>query len=453
MAIIDLFYLFFATLALLLFIRQSENKFLNGLLIGWMLYSPVLDRPEYVLSTPFGFDLQPSRVLFILIALYLSIKIFNISKFNPSKPSPLYEKFLFLYLVIATIVLVLNRNLNGVTKSVAYWSSIITFGLLYLAISKYSFKKDFKVFCQAVFTLAVFSAFVGLIQFFIDPAFFKIESARLAFGDYYRPSGVFPSEYNQGFFMIIAFILALFYKEKYNASRLFLVSMIMVCVPSVFLTMHRLSWGILVAVIVAYYFLHAKRIRFQEIFVISMVVLVIIGVFRLPWDQILPNDIFQGLLNRTIDDTLSGRIEYYQFSLDLIRNFPVGIGSYYNDLYGQLAFNAGLPFQTIDGVATPLVIHNGFLSTGVKFGIAGAIAFLGFLALTLLYYLPKNRLSGSSIKLISFLIVLTFIGYNLTNDFSDFSSPSNILFGALLGFLLIQFQANASDTAAPVLAH
>jgi len=134
---------------------------------------------------------------------------------------------------------------------------------------------------------------------------------------------------------------------------------------------------------------------------------------------------------RVEDNTLGVRGNLNEFALGMIQKYPLGIGDYSSSTYIQETYNFSIPL--VEG--SPLIVHNGFLSAGVLYGIAGMIAFTLFMITTLIHYMKRNILA-TNIGLMIFLTLMCFLIINMTNDLSFFGDRINLFIGFLLGSVL-----------------
>ena len=98
----------------------------------------------------------------------------------------------------------------------------------------------------------------------------------------------------------------------------------------------------------------------------------------------------------------------------MIRN-PMGLGGYNNKTYHNLMKK----HHMIKGSGEALVVHNGFLSFGIKYGLLGFFAFLG-LILSMMIYFYKNFSLKRPDTAYPFFIVLIWATANLSNSVSLF---------------------------------
>jgi hypothetical protein len=106
--------------------------------------------------------------------------------------------------------------------------------VVYVCAKKFIKKDDFVLFQIAILAFAVLSTIVAIYQFFIDPQFFRFGGLRSAFLDYYRSTGLFASEYNQGLFLNLyhcCISMNLSWRNK-----IFFIALL--C-AGIFVTMHR----------------------------------------------------------------------------------------------------------------------------------------------------------------------------------------------------------------------
>lgn len=412
-----------------LLINKANNKLFLGVILVWLYFYTVFDRPEYKINLSFiGIDLQPNRLLFLVLApvffFYLIKKVY-IERF-PTKSSRLYsfEYLLILYIAVCILISLVNIRSIGFRETVAAVTFFLCSLLVYWASNRYFSPNDVDRLVIASIILGVITSLVGLYQFFVDSSFFRYGATRNAFSIFIRANGIFSSEYDQSFFIIIAFVLAYFYIKNIIARYAILT----IFTLAVFVSMHRLSWIILLANIVFVFFF---RFNIQKLLLwITAIIIVAIIIINVPISEITGSEFINDMFyERITSDTLTGRFLYYDFSINLIKQYPFGIGSYYTDLYSQHAYSSRLPTLRNQ----PLVVHNGYLGAAVKYGIPAFILYVCFLATSLLHFFKVSKSTKNKMSYFHLLLIITFCLYNITQDFSFLGSQMGVLLMLLLG--------------------
>jgi O-antigen ligase len=149
----------------------------------------------------------------------------------------------------------------------------------------------------------------------------------------------------------------------------------------------------------------------------------------MPLQQNDSSRFLQELVNlRVGDNTWDVRLNYNRFAIDMLQKYPFGIGDYASPVYVKEAYKNSMDFLS----GSPLIIHNGFLSAGVTYGIAGMITFTLFMFTALLYYVRREWWSTNT-GFMAVFTMLSFILFNMTNDFSSVGNQMGIFLGLLLG--------------------
>ena len=438
MLTIELIYAVFALMYITYAVCKAKNKLIIGLFAFWLFAYPILTNPKYEIRIPvINFALLPNRL--VLPPLLLIVFLASIRKIRKQDPfssrivikirSLRYEKWIAAYMLAVLISEIINYDTIGSRTVLQIISDSLFFVLFYFSIRSFITDKDFNLLLRSIVVFAMISAFVGFIQFLIDPGFLRIGVNRWAFDQYIRSNGLFSAEYDQGFFQISSLLICF----SIYRNRFLPLIMILVSGAAVFVTMHRLSWAAwcIALIIIGYNELRTRKYGFASLF-LGLAILIMI--FSIGTSRISKSAFFQAMKARLYADTLIVRTDYYRFAFDVIRNNPFGIGSYWTSYYSQFAYNKGMPFN-YDDYAHPVafVVHNGFLSAGVLHGIVGFITFSLFVGGNILFYVDKFW-KDSNKFLLPFGMSVIFLVYNLTQDFSDFGSQIEAFFGILLAW-------------------
>jgi hypothetical protein len=412
-------------------ILKSEKRLTTSLIAFWVLFFPILSREEFTISLPWGFDLQPTRIFLVGGLLFLTVNFMHgltiQGKLVKQHKNAAFEIFMLAYITISSIViLITSPNFEVMVPLV---SGQIVFAVMYYISRDHLSEYDIRLLEWTLLIFGIMSVLVALVQFYFDPHFFRISSERSAFGDYIRSNGFMTNEYDNGLLLTIL-IAPILIRFKSATFRLIITVLFGI---GVYLTMHRMSWIIYLVSFLIYLLhklrQHKKTTLFKIAAVAYLVVLsILIGsiiYFNSPGQIQLSQEFIAEQLFR---ETLSIRRELNIFGLDVIEQHPEGIGDFNFTGYWQAYSQAGIPFH----IGRPLVIHNGFVAAGVKYGFLGGIAFLAFM-LAVFWFGLKKAYAFNQNGLIILLMSTSLILINLTQEFSPVGSFSLICFAFWLG--------------------
>lgn len=446
-------YLPIVILISVLLISKAKNKAFIGLLLFWLFGSPIFFNPNYEISLGFfGIDIQPNRLLFLILTpiLYISIMTPPRSKNKGGSIKPtrlrLFEFLLTGYILIIAISSVINWGSIASRTIIANVSNAITFIVVYFCSKKFINRDDFVLLQIAILIFASISALLAVYQFFVNPEFFRLGVTRDAFLDFYRANGLFTAEYDQGIFLVISIIIAM----SMDLKQWIKIVIISISSVGIFLTMHRLSWVALIVTFAMIWFFYLRKNILTYVLVPLLAFSLVFVALNIPWSQMAIGKFGYNLItNRILADTLSERFYQYQFSLRLIPEYPLGIGDYSNPIYDKVAFNQGIPFTTAaeDSSNHALIVHNGFLSAGVKYGILGLILFPLFIFTSIFDFYKSSIQKGKNWYPLV-MIMLIFLIFNLTNDFSFVGSQISIALALLIsGYVSLNSANYISDSS------
>ena len=416
-------------------VNKAENKWFLFAILFWLFSTPILGDEYFPISIHFaGIDFQPSRILFLffsgmLCLFIIQAKVAGRSIFEYALHRfRFYELWMVIYICIAIVIILFNYPEIGVRAVVVNIAKLLTFPLVYFFARECVSRKDFHLLAVAIVTFAILSSLAGIYQFFGDASFFRLGVSRPAFAAYIRGNGFFTSEYDQGIFLTIALAVGMITIQNRWAKAL----MIAILPLGVFFTMHRASWAILA---IAFGMVIIREFRNTYLWIILSATVATVAVFivlNMPLQQDNLGNFVKQMINlRVGDNTWDVRLNYNQFAIHMLQKYPLGIGDYASDVYLREAYKQSMDFFQ----GAPLIIHNGFLSAGVIYGVAGMIAFTLFTLTTLLHYLQEELLSTN----IGFMIVsvmVSFILINTTQDFSYLGNQICIFLGLLIGAAL-----------------
>jgi O-antigen ligase len=417
---------------------RADHRPLVAVLLIWLMGYPVLVQ-EAVMPriAAAGFDLQPTRMLLLILLPALVIHRLDpkTSRKRSSAPLASFEKLLIAFVVIAIASLVVNYGSLGLKPVVSGAEKLLAFGVLYFVARDYLTRGDYRVLARGLVWLAVFSAVAAIVQYVVDPGFFRVGGDfRGAFGDVGRSTGAFGQEYEHAIYMTFVVIAVGLWGRGLPMWQW--ISLMVLFGISVAFTFQRMPWAVfLFAVLGVLAVRWWNNPRWRGLVVVAGG-LALVFVLWVPWSDLayryLPHELVKG---RLFEDTLTGRVAFNEFALSLIPRHPLGLGETIGSpVYTQEYFKYGFPPEP-DGVA--YTVHNGFLSATVRYGIAGGLAFgcmlLGFLLV------PARRATAANAEtFILPLIAAVLILYNVTEDFSSPGGQTMLIAGLLMGYFVGQ---------------
>jgi len=440
-------YIIYIPIALLLtiyFLAKAKNRAFVTLFNLWLFGSPVFSNPKYVITLSFfGFDIQPNRLLFLVLTPILVLTIItphrrgNLEDSQQPRRFPVFELAMIGYILTVIFTIGLNFRAIGARSAIADITNSIAFVVVYFCAFKFLGKDDFYLIKTSFLIFAVMSVIVALYQFLVNPDFFRLGVVRDVFAGYYRANGLFSAEYDQGLFLTLSMIVVMS-----MSFRLWMkMGLIAIFLAGGFVTMHRLSWIAMIIALGLIWFLYLKTDMIIYITVPLLLLLLLFGAINTPWSKMAIGQFGEKLIaDRVLSDTLSIRISQYKFSFFMMQQYPLGIGDYSTSLYLQKAYNHGLTYGGRPWNSTQMtayIIHNGFLSAGVRYGIFGMFLYSLFL-LTSLYEFLKNSIQKGKDWYPLLMIVVIFLIFNATNDFSFLGNQIGVILAWLLGGYLSQ---------------
>lgn|GEM_PF-5860733 len=434
-------------------ISRAENKWFISAIFLWLFSTPILGDQYYPIAIHFaGVDFQPNRLLFLF---FFAVVCIIIVQARAERKSLLditiyrlryYELWMIVYISITILTIVFNYSELGAQAVVVNTIKLLTFLLVYFFSREHVSPADFRLLAIAIVSIAALSAMAGVYQFFGDPNFFRVGAIRPAFGVYMRANGFFYSEYEQGIFLTIALIIGMLTIDN----DLWKTLMVATLPAGVFFTMHRASWAILA---VALGMILIRDFRKTYLWIFTSAIVAVFAAFLVMNTQLQRNytgSFLEEMINvRVEDNTWDVRLTYNQFAIDMLQKYPLGIGDYTSGIYYRETYKMSLDFME----GTPLIVHNGFLSAGVVYGVAGMVSFILFIISLLIHYLKKG-LWLSNIGFMVALIMLSFFIINMTQDFSFLGDTIGLFFGLLIGASLsLSHWSENSRRANPNIIH
>lgn len=428
----------------LFFVVHAKGKYLVGLILFWLYAMPVLYNAP--LRFPFfDFTVNSSRLLFLGVSILFLCTVRTRRVKNARRK--LYE----VWLLLLILSVVLSESLSifdiGISKYVSDITYALTFALTYYVV-KWGLKSenDVQLLRSGVLLFAIASSLVAFIQFFVDPSFFHLGVFRNAFSEYSRANGLFPNEFDQSLFLVIALLL----NWRIFKQRKIVYFLILLFGCAVFFTMHRISWLMYVLCIFAiiYFSTSVSKQRTKSFVLLAMMLTAfLLLIWAIPWNDIFrTNPFLDDLVGKRLStDTWSIRMEYDLFALQIIKDHPIGLGSYGSE-YASLAYYYALPFNrnTETLQLTPYIIHNSYLAAGVKYGWLGLVSFLCFFVYLFIHFL---RLYWASSKewIIPTVMVGAYLFLSVTQDLTfAVELQSLLILGVILGIYAHQEQTLSS---------
>lgn len=432
MQIIHFIYLLFVLVIFIYLLKNLNNSGFVLLILLWLYLYPILGNPEFMLSVNFfGFDLQPNRLLFLILSGMLIFSIINTThnhdpdtKHRSTKINP-FEWWLIIFFVIAIFSQIINIDLVGSRKTIANITNMVAFIVVYISAKKYMTAESFVVLLKGLIIFAVISSFIGIFQFFVDDQFFRIGSYRGGITGFVRSNGLFDSEYEQGMFLAMALPIGIGIFANRNIKILYAGILAL----GVFVTLHRMSAIAFILALMITWFLTIKDDIGKIAVSMLLITIVLLGLVLISWTNITSQGFLDTLINdRLLVDNTTIRMVLNEFALKLIIKYPLGIGDYFTEVYDKEA----IANQIVMLDYGALRIHNGYLAAGVKYGVLGLLAFSIFLFSTALFFIRRKVALDWRwyVPVISTMVILLF---NLTQDFSFLGNQVLIIWAILLG--------------------
>ena len=198
-------YVVLAFIVALILSVHTDRKALSFLLIFWIFTSPIFNSALMLKTPTLGFDLHADRILLFLLIAYL---LFH-GRSNPGiVKRPPFEKYIYIYLAVIFFSLAVNFNIIRKQNLAVVPINIMTFLVVYVVAKRHATEAFFEAIIKAILLMAVASVIIALTQIGINSDFLKTCDPRIAYGTVVRTSGIFLSEYELGYFLILACIIA-----------------------------------------------------------------------------------------------------------------------------------------------------------------------------------------------------------------------------------------------------
>lgn len=421
---------------------STDRKGLSFILIFWVLAQPVM-QGKFVISYPgMPFDLQPNRILLLLLLPYfLFFTVAGKSDFRQSAiRRPPYEKYLGIYFLCVIFSLLFNREEIGFKCLFAAPLEILTFIALYLTAKAHATPSVLEAIIKAIILLAVVNAFLAIIQTFIDHQFLKTGDPRLAFGAVVRATGIFQAEYELGYFQILAVIVAMI---RYKGA-IWLYLLLPLLIFSVLLTFHRLDIIILSLCMGIFMWRFWSKAKFYAV-AGGMVFLCLLVLTSYPVLESSAGKV-SIVEDRLKADTVTGRFKQYEVVLFALAKYPFGMGDYDNKNYYKLMEKHKMVYSINPGTEawfrTAFRVHNGYLEVGILYGPLTMLVFITLLGSMIWDYkgMVEHDFPYTSIP---FFAVLIWVLSNVSNGVSAFRHYYVLLIALLAGVFVAMQRTSA----------
>lgn len=425
-------YLIFAVVAALFLSRKTDRKLLSFVLILWLLAQPVINA-KFIIALPgLPFELQPNRILFLVMFVYLVWDMLTRPKSAPEARPP-FEKYIYAYLVLVIVALAVNFSYMNPKSVIAVPLEIVTFLTVYTVTKRCMTESVFEAIIKGIILLSVVSAVIAVLQFTVAPMLLRTGDLRPAFGNTLRATGIFQSEYDFGYLQILAIIIALI-RYRGRMVRFFVIPLL---VLSILLTFHRLDYIILYLCVVAYLAILSKRKLSLSAIALAIAIPALLLLSYEAYKTWGGHSVV--VEERLKADTITGRFHQYQVVWDSMWDHPLGLGSYDHPDYVRLMSQYGMLQWFIDKLGRsytmPLAVHNGYLAAGIQYGVLGMVAFI-FLVFSMLLYLKRRVDLQWQYSAVPFFAAMIYALSNISNSISIFRAYFVLLLAILCGSLV-----------------
>jgi len=318
-------YLVLAALISFVLVIKSKSKYKIELffLAFYLLSGNINDLTVIVIPGFSLFEIQPKRFIYLMLLFFIFRKlVFSKKKVQYDFKMPWFQVALYGYIALQTLSIFVNAfpsELKTVLDAVAFL--IIMFGLKLIAD-----KPSYDLIGKSIIICAVLSSIVAILQIGVDPYFLRIGDNRAAFGQVLRSNGIFRAEYYHSYLLIIAITWTLTTIRK-NWLK---VSLVCLFSLGVFVTFHRMSWVILVLLLLTY-FIYIQRVAIQKLLVFAMLGIALLLSLSIFFYQDIMNST---LVKERLTDTSGGRDGYRDLVLNNIDERPIlGFGNFDHDFF------------------------------------------------------------------------------------------------------------------------
>lgn len=434
-----LLYLIFATIVAFYLSMKTDRKVLGFVLIFWLLAQPVIDGHFGIVLAGLPFSLPPNRILFLFVLVYLLWGMISGLKV-PTGTSPPFEKYIYVYFALVVLALVMNYSSINTKELFSVPVEIATFFAVYAVAKRHMTKSAFEAIIKAIVFLAVICAVIAVIQYFIDPTLLRTRDMREAFGEKFRSTGIFESEYDFGIFQILAFIVVLI-RYQGKLVRYFIAPLLAF---SVLLTFHRLDFIILYVCFMTYLALSSKNKLGLPVLLLAALIPAMLFLGFEAYQSMGGHSVI--VEQRLSQDTVTGRFKQFKIVWDAMLSHPLGMGSYENPAYYKLMakYDMMLWLKDESGIDRPhpLAVHNGYLAVGIQYGILATVTFT-MLVFSMLRYFKKRISPSLKYSAVPFFIVFIYMLANLSNALSIFRAYYVVFLALMCGSFVAIYRINA----------
>lgn len=408
-------------IAFILVVQSSSNNKIEMFFISFYLLSGNLnDILTFKIPGIGFFELQPNRIIYLLLLFFLARKSIRKSHLSINRGSffSLYQLALFGYVGFLILSIVVNVFPSGIKTIV----DAVAFIIIVQAITQLKDKASYDLIKKSMIIGAVFSSLISILQLVWNPYFLRIGDPRAAFGPFLRSNGLFSTEYYNSYFLIIAtgWVLVSIKNPRLRTFLVILFSIGVIC------SFQRMSWIVLSLILLIYYVV-LKRTAIQRIILAGLTFLTLITSITLLFYQDIRKS---SIVQERLTDSVDGRKGYYTMVLETFGQKPVlGFGDLNNDVYYENMLRITNSRERAE--ATRGGIHNGYLSNLFRYGLPAAIFFMLFVILVVYYYSKAARYHNYFI--VPLVAGIVFMIGNLTNTFI-FLSHLSVIFALHLGY-------------------
>lgn len=413
---LSLFYVLaaFSVSLYLTFKSGSSDRFVSFMVSFWILAHSVLGADIFTIKIGgLPFDLQPSRIYFLLFLSYLMFLFLRNSVRKTERIKILKYEFVLIFYVIVSIFVsyMHDRDVVSGREFVLRNIPILSFLLFYLILKKTADSQMIKVLIKSLLILCSVSSLIGIYQMLGNQYFFRMGELRSAYAGYFRSTGVFSAEYTQSYFLVSGLILALFTVPS-RILRRFLLGLYFV---GILFTFHRMSW-ITLAILFILFFIVVKK-EFSKMMAVgtsAAVLAAFLFIILAPRiQQFKGTALYQ---SRFTDRTMGSRMRINKMIFrNIHKSWLIGFGSRESDMYYFGMLEAAVGIEWARGKVGG--IHNGFL---IELFFKGVIVFILYILFFIFAFDYFRYLARFKHVVFYFAVfeLTKFVLANMTNGFN-----------------------------------
>jgi hypothetical protein len=313
---------------------------------------------------------------------------------------------LYAYVFFLIVSVLVNAPAIGIAEVLDKTINSLAFVIIMIALGLMDDKPSYDLIGKSIIIGAVASSLVSLVQLFIDPYFLRIGDDRIAFGGFFRSSGIFDTEYFNSYYLIIAIVWTLT-TIKSNYLKIALVGLFTLGVLTSF---QRMSWLIL-ALVLCIYLIFIEKLALEKLVLAGLSCLALLLSISIFYYQDIMNS---SLVKERLTDGVEGRKGYYNMVLDNIGEKPFfGYGDLKNEVYYVNMLR--ITGDRDRAAAESGDLHSGYFSALFLYGIPAFICFVLFVFLSVVYYAGSYK--ENLYFAIPFFVSIIYLIGNLTNTF------------------------------------